>query len=400
MNKLNEFIKRNYLLINKVIIYFLILSMSLFLSTDYFPIIEVALIFVCIYILYFCILNKLQPLKAFVKSSFFIWYILFWVTVIIMTVIRNSEQMEVLIKTLIVFTIYIGGFGILYTDKKTRDYIDIINMFEIIAVFLCFWILIFECPLLVKGERIGFSVMIGNPNSAGTLLSVYIFAIVYKVIKSRNIKDIGALILCMLLILLTGSKKAIMMSAVSFIMFLFQDGKIVAKRLLYFVIVFIVFIVLCFNNNLLYENIGRRFLSLFGEMGLIEFQTDHSSELRTKYIDKAIELWKEHPIVGGGYDNFRVNSSYNTYSHNNYTELLSAVGLFGTIIYYSYYTYLIKKNISIKYTENIMYILFVISVFIGDIGAVTFSVYPIYYMMLIIINLGTKDKGRDILNGK
>lgn len=389
MNKIKKIFEEKYIIFNKIAIYFLFLSMSLFLSTDYFPIIEIALGILGIYVLFFCILKKFNPVLHFIKSSFFIWYVIFWLLVIIITYIQNTQALIDLLKTIVVFSTYIFGFGILYSDDKMKSQFKISNMMEIIAVFLSIWILIFEFPLLIQGERIGFSVMIGNPNSAGCLLSAYIFFIIYQITKSekkKKIIHILELILCFAVVLATGSKKAIIMSVIAFLLLLFKDGHIVPKRVLYFAIIAIIFIAACFTVPTLYDNVGRRFLSLFGELGIIEFQTDHSSELRVTYSESAIELWKQNIFLGGGYDNFRYNSGYNTYSHNNYTELLCSVGIIGTLIYYSYHLYIIKKSIFCGNMESIMCLLFIISILIGDVGAVTFSIYPIYYMILFIIS--------------
>lgn len=392
MKKVEKFFKGNYIVLNKIMIYFLFLSMSLFFATDYFPIIEILLVLLGIYILIFCIIKKFEPIKDFIKSPFFIWYIVFWSFVILMTILRNWVQIEDLLKRIVVFTTYTFGFGILYSDKETRQKTDICAIIEIIAVFLCGWILILEMPQLLQGKRIGFSVMTGNPNSAGTLLSIYMFFIAYRISKKKNIKDILALLLCFAVVLATGSKKAIVVAAMAFLLFLFKDGRLVVKRLICFIIIFVVIVVACIYVPFLYNNIGRRFLSLFGELELIEFNADYSSEARVKYIETAIDLWKEAPILGGGYDNFRNNSGHNTYSHNNYVELLSAVGIIGTLIYYSYYMLLLKKNILKKNMKQRICTLFVLATLLGDIGAVTFSVYPIYYIMLIIISFETEDK--------
>lgn len=399
MNKIKEFFDKKYIIVNKCIIYFLILSMSLFLSTDFFPIIEICLVIVAIYLLLYCYMKKFKPIVDFIKSPFFIWYILFWLFVVIITFLRNEGQLIVLIKTLIVFTSYIFGFGILYIDEKVKQKLNIYDMMEEIAVFLSIWILIWDFQLLVQGKRIGYSVMIGNPNAAGTLLSIYIFFIVYKINQSTSkkelIKQILALILCFFVILMTGSKKSIIMAVISFLLFLFKNGKFIWKRLIYFCIIGVIVAVSCFAVPVLYQNVGRRFLALFGELGIIEFQSDYSSEARVEYSELALELWRKNPIIGGGYDNFRVNSGYDTYSHNNYTELLSDVGLVGLIIYYAYYIILLKKNIRIRNIKSIMSVLFIIATLITDVGAVTFSIYPTYYIMLIIMSDTFNKKTRE-----
>lgn len=412
-----EKIKKSYkifqekyaIIVNKYIIYFLILSMSLFLSTDYFPIIEYILVAIAIYMLAFLSYRNFRPLISFLKSNFFIWYVAFWSFLVIMTCFRNQIELVTIIKNGIVFSAYIFGFGVLYTDEETKKYIKLTEMIEIVAVFLSIWILVCEFPLLMQGERIGFSVMGGNPNNAGTFLSIYLFFIIYNLTqangnKKKIIKHFLAFILCFTVILTTGSKKAIIASIMAFVLFIFKENHIAMKRVIIFSVAGIVAIVACCTVPILYNNIGRRFLSLFGELGIINFQTDHSSDLRMTYTEDAIKLWKKTPVLGGGYNNFMTNSGYKTYSHNNYTEVLCTVGIVGALFYYGYYIILLKKNIWLKDKRNmlsIMYSLYILSVFISDIGAVTFSIYPIYYIMVFLIEDNIKQRRQyNIENGE
>ena len=407
MKKIKEgykiFQEKYMVILNKYIMYFLILSMSLFLATDYFPIIEKFLFVIAIYILVYIVYKNFKPLIKFIKSPFFIWYMTFWIVLIIITYIENQAELINLVKMWIVFSTYIFEFGILYCDDETREYLKLTRMMEITAVFLSIWILVHEFPMLIKGERIGISIMTGNQNSAGILLSIYSFFIIYNLTqvkgnKKQAIKHIISLILCGIVIFATGSKKAIIIAGIASILFIYREKRIVMKRVIIFSIIGVVAIVACCTVPALYKNVGRRFMSMLGELGIIEFQTDNSSKLRMTYAEDAIELWKNKPIFGGGYNNFRLNSGYNTYSHNNYTELLCSVGVIGTLIYYGYYIILLKKNIWLKSKKNmltIMYSLFIISLLFSDIGAVTFSTYPLYYMMLFLIEFNVKQIGKE-----
>ncbi|WP_276353940.1 O-antigen ligase family protein [Cohnella caldifontis] len=56
---------------------------------------------------------------------------------------------------------------------------------------------------------------------------------------------------------------------------------------------------------------------------------------RADMIGTGLALWERKPWFGWGTDQFRYLSGYQTYSHNNYVELLSNNGLVGLILYYS-----------------------------------------------------------------
>ena len=45
-------------------------------------------------------------------------------------------------------------------------------------------------------------------------------------------------------------------------------------------------------------------------------------------------MWMQSPLWGNGNEAYRVNGSYGTYSHANYTELLANYGLLGLCLFY------------------------------------------------------------------
>ena len=48
----------------------------------------------------------------------------------------------------------------------------------------------------------------------------------------------------------------------------------------------------------------------------------------------ALQGWLEHPLFGNGFNAFISKSPFNSYSHNNYAELLYNIGFIGTGIFY------------------------------------------------------------------
>ena len=74
----------------------------------------------------------------------------------------------------------------------------------------------------------------------------------------------------------------------------------------------------------------------------------------------------------------------------------------GLTIYYGYYLLLLWKNArqSNLNMKNILYILFIISTLVSDVGSEIFSLYPLYYIMLIIIDNDTALKSKkEEING-
>ncbi len=392
-NGLINCIKNNSLAINTFVIYFYVISMFLFLTTDFFRYVKIPFIIVTLYVIIYSCLIKFKNIKPIIKNSFFIWYVVFWLFIIIMTLCRNSSQLLLVSKNFIVFSMYIFGLLSLFEDKKVKSKFDYFKMIRITSLVLCAWILIFEFNNLLDGERIGFSIITKNPNGAGTVLSILFFAMVYIIKKSRRKSDIALIIILLVFIFATGSKHAIIMCAISLVYFIFKNGKLLKKRLLIFLISICLSIGLVFAVPYLRKNVGERFLKLLGTMNIINYEKDYSSTQRVKYSDRAVELWLETPVLGGGYDNVIVNSGYNTYSHNNYLVVLCTFGMIGFIIYYGYILYLFVctckkiKNGHYRIREkNIIVLLLILSIIISDVGAITFSLYPFYYIIWYLID--------------
>jgi O-antigen ligase len=62
--------------------------------------------------------------------------------------------------------------------------------------------------------------------------------------------------------------------------------------------------------------------------------TESSANVRSAMIEQGLALWRDSPVYGYGIEQFRHLSSFNTYSHNNYVELLVSFGVIGFALYY------------------------------------------------------------------
>lgn len=384
METLNKYI--NYNTINIGIIYFVIIAMILLYGSKYYPIVTNLEIIICFYILYYSNKIKYKNIVYFLKTKFFKWYSIFWGITIIITYFKTNSQLVGMVKSVIVTSLVIVIIGMLYYEPMVKKKINFLLINQITTVLASLWMLINEYDLLFKGDRIGFSINIGNPNSIGGILAI--MSIINLYIFLKNKKGLNALIYfdSVLFSFLTGSKRAILIVMCGFLLLLFNNNKIDKKRLIITIVSILFFCILCFIVPILYDYIGIRFLELLGGLGIIDFQTDSSTTLRMTYSLIALSLWKNNIFFGGGFDVVRLYGGFNTYSHNNYFELLASFGLIGTLFYYSFYFYEIKllfvQNNS--YSKLIMVIL--IGILISDIGAVTFLLYPLNYLVLLMGN--------------
>lgn len=75
-----------------------------------------------------------------------------------------------------------------------------------------------------------------------------------------------------------------------------------------------------------------RIAVLFDEVAM-RGEGEKSFYTRMHMIQEAIGLWMQSPVWGNGNEAYRVEGSYGTYSHSNYTELLANYGGLGFILF-------------------------------------------------------------------
>lgn len=155
-------------------------------------------------------------------------------------------------------------------------------------------------------------------------------------------------------VLLSGSKLGLASSIfMPLVYFFFADSNLF-RRLgviaLAFVVVSVVYYLVT-NVPELYNVIGYRVEGLAGLL----FGDDTSSEdaARGTMISLALQIFSQNPIIGAGFDCFRVvNGWTNTWSHCNYAEIAANFGLIGFILYYSRYVCLIAGFSKVKGTRS------------------------------------------------
>lgn len=148
------------------------------------------------------------------------------------------------------------------------------------------------------------------------------------------------------------------------------------------------------NVDVLYNAIGYRIEAMV--LGFTGGKGDNSTAMRMVFISAAWEIFLEHPILGVGIDGFRYLNPFEfTYSHNNYVEMLSELGIIGGMVYYSIWIYLTRRSIKAgKKGLNILAL--VATVFVTDMASVSYSnelTYIILAICLIIDDVYLQSEG-------
>ncbi|MGX5522827.1 O-antigen ligase family protein [Bacillus toyonensis] len=304
----------------------------------------------------------------------------------------------------------------LILSTKERLYI-FMNWFIIFGFILSVYVIsLTDYDRLLQGRYFASEVLaesIGNRNAVALLIGLAFNFGVYKIFYQRNYKHLIFALVMLTAILLTGSRKGLLICFIPMFINIFLMGmkSNLKKNIQYFFVSIILatllsvlFYNILFKIDVLYQNIGWRFESMYQEIFLHESSDEGSYHTRKNMIQYGIDYFKERPLLGHGIENFRYlyaqEVGKETYSHNNYIELLVNNGIVGLLLYYSFYISVILKannrRRKSKSLEEKRYYLFCISLlicmFIIDWGLVSYKWYPNYILLALALKPNWKNE--------
>lgn len=232
----------------------------------------------------------------------------------------------------------------------------------------------------------------GSVNQFGITTSyIYLFSL-YGVRrnKGKRIVLLVTLILSLVLTLLTGSRKALF-NLVFFtcmvLLFSKYDRNVFRNlgRVLLVVALVVVAVIIVLKVDVLYNILGNRLVSLFSYFSG-DVQEDLSALRRDYMKDDAMALFKSHPILGIGLNNFKYVARYGTYAHSNYYELLCCLGIIGTLLYYIPLVIVSVKSF-FQWKRNMKYAVIPFAIFLSFIINETSNVSYMYRTMHLFIGV-------------
>lgn len=341
------------------------------------------------------LLPKLKKIKINIFLGWSIIYILF----LLFSTIYSIDPGNSLIKTFQILKSLIFA-NILINSISTKKEIEKIYQYFIISGFVLITRILFIFPIGELGrERIHIPGLF-NANDIGFKLSISLLFVLYFVFlkKKKSIYFILELVILYIFIIFTGSRTAFLFGSLEIILLALLSVRNKAKLLLRTFIFFLFFILFydeIINRPIIYDILGKRIESLFNVfMGKGEI--DNSSLIRINMIKDGINYFFEKPFLGYGIDSYRYMSYYETYSHNNYIELLVSLGVFGTILYYFIYGYIFIKGIVEFFKRRKEMLIFSVLIFITlivDLGTVSYyERYNIFILAFSFFNVTVKNK--------
>lgn len=269
-------------------------------------------------------------------------------------------------------------YGVIYISNHDTNIDYVISIFIVFALLSAittlFWGIDYGEGRISLGLR-------NNPNSLGMTMVFGVCCILFKQNFEKIFISIFALSVILLMIyvtLLTGSRKSFLSIVIIivywFIFIVFKDLRALQltariKGILSVLLVIGVGIYILypyFNDSLLL----RRLIWLF----------ERGAETRESMYSQAFDLFKQSPLIGIGFNNYRALSIFGLYSHSTYAEALSCTGVIGSIFYFSPYIMLLShygKLVTCKPNElllkqiKVMLGLFAVLLFLG-IGVIHF----------------------------
>lgn len=265
-----------------------------------------------------------------------------------------------------------------------------------IAVNLVYVFLTVDIVALEMGQRLGVSTLneAWNANSIGLMASyAMVFAIYYYLFFYTNRTLKGRLLFIALLgffgiaMILSGSRKAMLIVVVSLLCYLMVSSKShIIRNLIIALAVVAIIIYLLFNVPFLYDNIGYRFDTLFS---MIQGTGGDKSVLgRQDMVEVGLRAFWNRPIFGYGINCFKdIYGSVSgrvVYAHNNYIELMVDVGIVGVAAYYGYLLYILVATK--KRTKDLIFAFsLLLSILVTDYGIVSYYDGFIQYVLCVVI---------------
>lgn len=330
-------------------------------------------------------------------SPFLVWLLVFWFWAYVSVFWAANT-------TYVFYSAYINNVAqilavsvLVAADVKTRDDVIVYLKMLLFANLYSEALLFANTPAGAWGtERVGEAIGV-QFNTLGMRTAVAAFVSLFLFWETKNVIYLAFIVPSALISFFSGSRKAFLILVVSialFMIFVNRGFRAVRNVLIVCAVLFAVYLLVMTNEDLYYV-LGRRLENLFSYF-LGEGTTETSSLEREFYRDYARQMWEQSPVIGWGFNQFAaqmlaINYSHVAYSHCNYWELLSCLGIVGFLLYYGFYLYLAKRLMG-KAPRRDPLVLFalvlLVVLVVMEYGFVAFVGIDEYVYLLIIFLIG------------
>lgn len=314
-------------------------------------------------------IHKRKTPVPFFTVGFLVFVLYGGINILIGNVI-NTQLARTMVVSL--FLSFLMLYAIVQYIYMKNDIPQVLKITELGIFTTAFVVVVLSWRTITEGRLGGGTEMNSNMLAMLCVYGLVLAMYLRKIGKYTRMGCWFRLVFYTLAVLLTGSRKGVIMIAVAIVVVqMFLGRKKFVKNFLLAVAAIAAIYALIMNVDILYNIIGMRIEKL---MELLEEGTtdDGSLNSRQLLIKIGMSYIREKPWTGYGYDCFKLLSGVNAdgvvsigdmgyYSHNNYIELLTGGGIIGFVLYYIPMLYLlaslikrIKLNICVPYLLAIL----------------------------------------------
>lgn len=274
-------------------------------------------------------------IKRYKLTSLITWSVVFLIISIISIFYANNKVHAYSRTKAMLQVLVFANLVMPHIRASKRSFQTFLYLFLLASLFVIIRAL-FSAPLeVVFSRRLG-STFDVNPNTVGHMFSVATIISLYLFLKNRNWSFLIPFSFFFVFALFSGSRKIFILLGVGCVLLVILNQKsfkraVIAGLVAIFVVVLTGLMIVTVEP--LNRIIGSRLVNMFSQLG--GANVDGSTSIRLEMIIRGLQMFKQKPFFGWGQGAFTDLSGFGTYSHNNYIEMLVAVGLFGTLIYYS-----------------------------------------------------------------
>ncbi|MDO4563064.1 MAG: O-antigen ligase family protein [Clostridia bacterium] len=268
-------------------------------------------------------------------NDIFLPQIKWWTVFAIFTGISGlfvAQELRMMLNSWMIYCAFLAmTVFVILAIKRDGNANFFINLFCILSVM-------YAVRIITGGAEVGEYIRLSentNRNADGILMCLGIFAFLYRINPKKAVSIVFNLaVSCFLLyaIVFTASRKALICAVflIAIWAFLFvtnnwKDFKVSQKA-----VVIVIIIALLAGALFVFMPYLR---SSYVYARLTDDSVVTGDEARAGMYAESVEFFWQSPLAGLGYNQFRVHSRYNTYSHSTYAELISCTGAIGTILW-------------------------------------------------------------------
>lgn len=306
--------------------------------------------------------GKLVKLNKFLV--FFLCFVIFCFLSLLWTKdIEESTEKLITIVQLFIMSVLFCSYISYYDNMDTFIFGLVVSGLVCSYVVIGYYGFSEYFELMKQGARLGGP--IANENTIGLYSgTTVIVGFYYGFVRRRKLGYI-AMILPLIVAFGTGSRKALVMIIIGILLLIFmryrESISLAGFAKMLVGVIIIILAIKWLSTVPAFQTTFERLESAFGSD-----VKDNSATLRETMIEAGMKYFKKNPYTGVGLGNTNIITwqyfGWETYLHNNYVELLASVGIFGFLLYYSMYVYLLKNlyQISMATKDDVASLMFVI----------------------------------------